>query len=103
MTIQDICKALRTVNRPDAAQRLENRTEEQWDACERLAVDDDDDDDYVANRNELAFYANPMDALQYCFNWSWSKEGEEYWGGVWESLREAARIPSGMNPEGTQT
>jgi hypothetical protein len=74
-----VCIILRKIGRADAAQRLENRTEEEW---QRMSWSKHHEDG-------LYLLGVPESYIGQSFLWPVSKEGEPYWRDVYSQVRNA--------------
>jgi hypothetical protein len=91
-TFEDLINELRAIKRPDAAQALEHRTEEEWYDC----FHDREPWEYplpemVNGHPELADCSSAHRLLDNLFAWCDSPEGGPYWSAVHTQLCHAAR------------
>jgi hypothetical protein len=78
-----VCEMLRSNGRPDAAQRLENRTEAEWGKMTSRG-----NDMYKSG----FFYSERLEEYVKCtFGWNRTREGAKYWSEVCDCLHKVNR------------
>jgi hypothetical protein len=85
--VEVVAAACRAIKRPDAAQALEDRTEEEWALCEKLANDGWLSLDFGAER-----------LLDRLFIWDLSPEGQDYWWDVLKKIVDYTWPEDGSGP-----